>query len=842
MIKAVECENWRVRLRIHRAYRDCAIEEGVTTVEIRRANLRLRRCGPRWTSSRRCWNGALGWLSLAVLALGTDTSRADEPGGALRNPGFESSGPQGGWVVVTFGAPVRVDADREVVHEGDQSLRVSASEPSDTALAQEVAVRPRGWYRFSGWVRTRALDPMGAPVCGTYEIQRAGGQSRLAAGASHRGDTDWTQIVLVFQAPVEGRVRIAPFFVGYGKGRGTVWFDGLRLEEFEPPAVPARITREPLQAARIEPGQYGQFIEYLCDLVPGMWADKLDDGSFEGLSAYNRMHYLKETDFRQRPWYPAGATNRATFERDSLTKVGGALSYRIAAREDVPCTVGVAQDGIAIRQGVACHYSCYLKREGGKGAVQVRLHREGTVYAECGLEPTAEWTKYHARLVPSGTTSGATLTIEFHGPGTLWLDSASLMPEDAIGGWRRDVVDAVRNLKPGVIRFGGSAVDVVDAGDFEWRDSIGDPDRRKPLRAWGGLQPLAAGLEEIVQFCRLVGAEPLVCVRVVGRTPQDAADEVQYFNGAVGTPMGALRAKNGHAEPYGVRYWQVGNEQRGPDYEKRLPDFCRAMKQVDPSIQVLSSYPTPGVIEGAREWLDFVAPHHYDCADLAGSADDLKSIRAQLGRLAPQRRIRVAVTEWNTTAGDAGPRRARLWSLENALACARYHALLHRHCDLVAIANRSNLVNSFCSGCIQTDNDRLYKTPTYYAQMLYANMAGDRPLRIDSDLPPEAAPDLSATLSPDGTAVVLMAANESRAAITRPLDFSAFGQGGPIVDVWTLADTRHAGEPDVTNSFAAPERVRPVRSSFVARAARFEYVFPPLSLSVLRWRPMVPAN
>ena len=83
------------------------------------------------------------------------------------------------------------------------------------------------------------------------------------------------------------------------------------------------------------------------------------------------------------------------------------------------------------------------------------------------------------------------------------------MPEDAIGGWRNDVVEAVRAMKPGVIRFGGSALEEDGPGDFEWRDTIGDPDRRKPFRAWGGLQPTGPGLEEIVQFCRLVGAEPL---------------------------------------------------------------------------------------------------------------------------------------------------------------------------------------------------------------------------------------------------------------------------------------------------------------------------------------------
>ncbi len=102
------------------------------------------------------------------------------------------------------------------------------------------------------------------------------------------------------------------------------------------------------------------------------------------------------------------------------------------------------------------------------------------------------------------------------------------------------------------------------------------------------------------------------------------------------------------------------------------------------------------------------------------------------------------------------------------------------------IANRSNIVNSFCSGFIQTDNHRLYKTPTYYAQKLYATMAGDRPLKIDSPLPPISVPDLSATLSSDGKAIILLAVNDRFEAITRPLDFSAFGHDGQTLEVWTL--------------------------------------------------------
>ncbi|MFL5341428.1 MAG: alpha-L-arabinofuranosidase C-terminal domain-containing protein, partial [Gemmataceae bacterium] len=409
------------------------------------------------------------------------------------------------------------------------------------------------------------------------------------------------------------------------------------------------------------------------------------------------------------------------------------------------------------------------------------------------------------------------------------------MQEGTVGGWRPDVVEAVRALKPGVIRFGGSALDDSSLGEFDWRDTLGDPDRRKSFRAWGGLQPTGPGLEEIVQFCRAVGAEPLICVRVSKKDAKDAADQVEYFNGTADTPMGRLRAANGHPEPYRIRYWQVGNERAGADYESRLPAFCRAMKAVDPSVQLLSSYPTAGVLKAAGEWLDFVCPHHYAIGDLAGTENDLRAVRELIRRHAPGRNIKAAVTEWNTTAGDIGPLRAKLWSLDNALACARYQNLLHRYGDLVAIANRSNLSNSFCSGILQTDNHRLYKTPTYYVQQLYATRAGSQALQIDSPLPPGAVPDVSATLSAGGDVLTLFAVNPTLADVTRPLDLAAFGVAGREAALWTLTDTRSAGEPDVANSFAEPERVVPAESKYRPAAARFDYRFPALSLTVLQW-------
>jgi alpha-L-arabinofuranosidase len=747
---------------------------------------------------------------------------------SLRNSGFEDN--LAGWEVRTYGAPCQVEIDAQVSREGKHSLRVSAAEPSDTAFCQELLLKPCRWYRFTGWVRTRDLDPHGASVCGTFQIQRPEGRGIIASGVNHRADTDWTEVPILFEAPLDGRTRIVAFFTGFGKGTGTAWFDDLRIEEVDVGAAPIVVTRDFLNNGEISPLQYGQFIEYLCDLVPSMWAEKLYDGSFEGLSPYTFV-YLKETDFREKPWHPSGATNRAEYTLDRDNPVSGEVCQKINVKEGTPCTVGIAQDGIAVERGKACTFSCYLRGQRLEAPVQVRLHHEGKLLASCAFQPTCEWKKYSARLIPGETDTSATLTILFHGPATLWLDNASLMPENNVGGWRRDVVEAVRALRPGVIRFGGSALDEPSLGDFSWKDTIGDLDHRKPFRAWGGLQPTGPGLEEIVQLCRLVSAEPLICVRFTKRTPQDAAEQVQYFNGPIDTPMGKWRAKNGHPEPYHIKYWQVGNERGGKDYEARLAAFCKAMKETDPSITLLSSYPSEGVLREAGEMLGYVCPHQYNCANLEECQRELDATRMLIG----DKQIKVAVTEWNTTAGDWGHHRGMLWTLQNALACSRYHNLLHRQADLVDIANRSNLTNSFCSGIVQTDNRRLYKTPTYYAQQLYATLAGNRPLKIESPLPPQTMPDISATLSADGKVVTLFAVNATLDDITRPIDLSAFDDQAQELAVWTLTDKKQMGEPDVTNSFAEPERVAPVQSTFKAESGRFEFRFPALSVTVIQW-------
>ena len=200
--------------------------------------------------------------------------------------------------------------------------------------------------------------------------------------------------------------------------------------------------------------------------------------------------------------------------------------------------------------------------------------------------------------------------------------------------------------------------------------------------------------------------------------------------------------------------------------------------------------------------------------------------------------IRLGITEWNTTAGDWGLGRAMLWTLDNASVCSRYHNFMHRHCDLIEIANRSNLADSFCSGIIQTNNHGLFKTPTYYAQQLYATHAGTVPLHVavDSVLPGDPALDAIPPCSADGRTVAVFVVSHTTAPQPRTLDLTRRG-GGPA----RLRCGRWPTRPKPANATRRirgrePDRIRPVPGHATLTQGKLSYRFPALSLSVIKVR------
>ncbi len=560
------------------------------------------------------------------------------------------------------------------------------------------------------------------------------------------------------------------------------------------------IPAQPPHDGRIRPTLFGNFIELLDDLVPGMRAEMLMDRGFEGQTPNaNWVHAVGEPSLVDRTW-----DANPSWSIDEKAPLNGKRCVRLDASGG---SALLTQSGLFVAKGMTYRFSGRFIAEGTGLAASVALKAllpDGTwtTLASAPLPAPGElWSPDAAELVSTGTTDRAVIELRVTGGGSLRVDQLSLMPADHVGGWRKDVVDAVRELRPGLIRWGGCA---CDPGGYKWKVGIGDRDARVPFpnAFWGRIDPNEVGVDEFCRFCEAVGVEPLICISF-GDGPQSAADLVEYCNGAKETPWGAKRAANGHPEPYRVKYWQLGNELGNAEYVNGLPPFCAAMKKADPSVVLMASFPSQALLDKVGKDIGYIGPHHYT-PDFAACAADFTNLAAMIGKTPGAGHVRIAVTEWNTSAGDWGILRGKFLTLENALSNARYLNLLLRRCDVADIGCRSNLTNSLGSGVIETRPGGLLKRPSFYAMKLYADHAKPVPLV------PTGAPegiDAMACRSEDGSSACVFLVNPGKEPVTVALDLSDLGPVFAAAEIETLADARDARQPDVMNHWTAPDRV-----------------------------------
>ena len=252
--------------------------------------------------------------------------------------------------------------------------------------------------------------------------------------------------------------------------------------------------------------------------------------------------------------------------------------------------------------------------------------------------------------------------------------------------------------------------------------------------------------------------------------------------------MGRRRRANDHPAPYHVKYWQLGNEISGDDeaYIKKCREFIRVMKRADSTIAILSSFPSQKVLDVLGHDLAYLAPHHYT-RDLAACEADFANLSRMIARTPGCGHLRLAVTEWNFTAGDWGLGRGKMLTLEGALWNARYLNLLCRHSNIAEIACRSNMTNSFCSGIIGTRPGGLLKRPSYHVMKLYADHALPIPLATG---PAPAGLDVIACADEPRQAVCVFAVNTRTEPVSLSLDLAGLGSG--LTPLSTRVGPRHA--------------------------------------------------
>jgi hypothetical protein len=195
------------------------------------------------------------------------------------------------------------------------------------------------------------------------------------------------------------------------------------------------------------------------------------------------------------------------------------------------------------------------------------------------------------------------------------------------------------------------------------------------------------------------------------------------------------------------------------------------------------------------------------------------------------------VTEWNTTAGQMGLTRGMLLTLGNALSCSRYQNLMHRYSNLVEIAIRSNLSDSFGSGVIQPGPGWLYRSPEYYSQSLYQRAAGSFPLKIEraGDTPAHLRdPDLSATLTRDGKTLRIYAVNSTAKPERVRLRLKDLAVGNAGMRVSTLGDRApNAFDSEAMNSHDEPNRIGISVRTVPSPGDAIAYDFEPYTVTLL---------
>ena len=442
------------------------------------------------------------------------------------------------------------------------------------------------------------------------------------------------------------------------------------------------------------------------------------------------------------------------------------------------------------------------------------------------------------------------------------------------GGIRTDVLDALRQLHPPVLRWPGGCF----ADDYHWEDGVGPrPSRPRRVNLWWGqnIETNAFGTHEFIQVCRTLGAEPYIAANVGSGSPREFREWMEYCNFAGDSALAKRRAANGSPVPFGVRYWGIGNEAWGcggrfdpQDYAaefRRFANYAREFAGAKPYL--IACGPDGNDLNWTGRFFEkllhlplisgFAA--HYYCGTAGPSATEfnvnqwyellekatrieklIHDQRALLDEFDPQRKIGLAIDEWGTWhLPTPGRNPAHLWqqnTLRDALAAALTLDIFNRNSDKLAMANIAQAVNVL-QAMVLTQGPKMILTPTYHVFELYRSHQGARRLRASFDAPAVSfavddqtrqLPGLAGSASVKADLLTLSVVNSHDSL---PIEVQIDLSGAELREA-TISVLTH---PDLTahNTFDAPQTLRPQTQPWEPAD---RHTFPAASVTVIRGR------
>jgi alpha-N-arabinofuranosidase len=500
--------------------------------------------------------------------------------------------------------------------------------------------------------------------------------------------------------------------------------------------------------------------------------------------------------------------------------------------------------GMAVRPNAGYTGSFFAKSDQQEPfPVRVALvnDRSGAVIAGATVTVSGTGWKQYAFTLQAGKvlpSSDNHLEVTVDRPMTLWLQLVSLLPptyHERPNGTRIDIMEKLAAMHPSFLRFpGGNYVEGGRISErFDWKKTIGPLAYRPTHQApWSYWSSDGMGLLEFLEWCEDLKMEPVLAVfagyslngEVVKPGPalepyvQDALDEIEYVTGGANTKWGAIRVRDGHPEPFQLRYVEVGNEDffdKAKTYDGRFAQFYKAIKSRYPKLKVIATEKVEGTVP------DVVDDHYYRTA--LGMFDESRHYDK-----ADRKGTKIFIGEWATREGSPTT------NFGAALGDAAFMTGIERNSDLIVMAAYAPLFVNVNPGGMQWwgnligyDALNSYGSPSYYAQVMFSSCLGDyTPVSSVTDAGDKFFYSVTASTQAKKVCLKLVNASSAEQAVT--VRVKGLGAGESAARVQTLS----AKSVRATNTITDPNRIVPVSSSIKVQGEQLPVTMPPYTIEV----------
>jgi alpha-L-arabinofuranosidase len=633
----------------------------------------------------------------------------------------------------------------------------------------------------------------------------------------------------------------------------SVWFATtavLRAQTADPTCT-VDVSRPGAAVAPICRGQ--QLEEFNYQFAGGLYAQLINNPSFEELKNPIAGWTLVK------PGSSNGSLSAQTSAETALLSGRQGHCIKLEVASVASGNVGLANGGywgLALRNHTTYRVS-FWARKGPQFGGTLRATLEsasGRVYAQSpAFKPTTGWQHFTCDLTTRGISSVSAanrLVISASSTGDVYFDVVTLMPptwKNRPNGLRLDLAEKLVALKLKYIQFPGGCTAESAGMDicWNWKNSIGPLEERtgSTRNRWGYKNDLYFGLDEYLQLCEDLGAEPVyVTSSGISENPGekewygicpldqmqpiigDILDLLEYCKGPASTKWGAKRAANGHPAPYHLEYIEIGNENGWQSVKEYIPRYSRihdALLARYPDLKIM--FNATGVPSPTPEnFLDFADDHFYE--------KDLAHLYDHYDRINPACK-KICVAEYASSIhGNAGD---VIGNFGDALGDAVFMLGCEKNSERMwwtGYGNYGGLVGHGNFGPCIVWNDAVtnFATPSYYMQkMLFTDNAGTRVLPFSQNT---THCHWSASIDTGGgkNDVLLKVVNKSGTSESVTISLNGAGNVNRVGHSTTLT-----GAPDAENSLANPNHVVPSSGTFSARSS-FRYLFPAYSITVLR--------